>query len=544
MEIKIRNRAIPINPYYLTAMVLLLFFFVISVLSIRGRSLTYDEPWHYQYGANILNGDSTRFDDSKMPFSAWNALPAKIASYLPEGILRQALEKMVVARMMTTLFSLLVAWVVFCWSYKLYGSTAAIASLILYVLDPNIIAHSQLVTTDIYGTGMVLFCSYWLWKFANSRRWQDGVLFSVMLGLAQLAKYTSASLYILFMFGYVVYDFPRIMEIVRRDRWAGIRSEIAKYALYITVIVLVSIIIINIGFLFNNTFTDLKDYQFASEIFKSIQSKINFPVPTPYPYLEGLDLVTLKERTNLGFIYIYLLGKTHFGQGFPGYYIVASFLKVPVATQIILIASLTTYFANKTRRQAFWHNEWFLLWLVFFYTIYFNFGYKAQIGLRYYLVVFPLLYVFAGGLFKEWSSFTKLQKTVVFILSAYLVASVISYYPNYLAYFNEVIGERKQAYKYLADSNLDWGQNQFDLQEYQGRHRRMFLAPEQPTFLTETTTYYVTVNRLVGVINGPENYRWLRENFEPIDTVGGSYLVYEITPEQMQELCNRTEFCN
>lgn len=525
------------------ALAFVLFFFVISFSSIRGKSLTYDEPYHYQYGVNILNGDSTRFDDSKMPVSVLNALPAKLAIYLPDGSLRVNLEKMITARLMTTLFSMLIAFMVFHWSRQLYGFIPALVSLGLYVFDPNIIAHSQLITTDIYITGMVLFCSYWLWRFANTRRWQDGLIFTIMLGGAQLAKYTAVSLYPLFAIALLVHDWPRLREAVQTTGRLGIWREARTYVIYAVVVATVSLAIINIGFLFNRTFASLKDYQFKSELFQSIQSKLNFVVPTPYPFLEGFDWILFKERTDLGFIYIYLLGQTRFGEGFPGYYVIASLLKVPIATQIVLLGSLGVYFRSKKRRMTFWQNEWFLVWLVLFYTIYFNFFYKAQIGIRYYLVVFPLLYVFAGGLFKNWRNFTRTQKGVLFALAVYLIVSVLSYYPSYLAYFNEIVPDRKMAYKYLADSNLEWGQDAFALKEYQHTHRTVQGAPEIPALLPETTIYYVQVNRLVGVIGGPETYQWLRENFEPFDTIASSYLLFRITPDQMAHLCATTDYC-
>jgi hypothetical protein len=525
------------------AVLFILFFFAISFLSIRGKSLTYDEPYHYQYGMKILNGDSTRFDDSKMPISVWNALPAKLATYLPDGKLKVNLGKMITARLMTTLFSMAVAFTVFHWSRKLYGIIPALVSLGLYVFDPNIIAHSQLITTDIYIAGMTLICCYWLWKFANTSRWQDGLMFSAMLGFAQITKYTAVSLYALFAIAFLVHDWSRLRKVVGTEGRVGVWKEAGRYAKYFVVVIAISLVIINIGFIFNRTFTHLKDYQFKSALFQSIQSKANFDVPTPYPFLEGFDFIYFKERTNLIFVYIYLLGQTRFGAGFAGYYIIASLLKVPIATQVIIWMALGVYFLNAKRRQSFMKDEWFLLCLVLFYTVYFNFFYKAQIGLRYYLIVFPLLYVFVGGLFKDWRGFTRAQKGLFFALASYLIASVFSYYPNYLAYFNELVPDRKMAYEYLADSNLDWGQDELALKEYQHEHRDVKKAPEIPSRFAKATTYYVSVNRLVGVINGPESYAWLRENFKPVGMIAPSYLLFEITPDQIDHLCITTNYC-
>ncbi len=45
------------------------------------------------------------------------------------------------------------------------------------------------------------------------------------------------------------------------------------------------------------------------------------------------------------------------------------------------------------------------------------------------------------------------------LLIAWLVAETAFAYPNYLAYFNETVGGPKNGYKYVTDSNVDWGQD-------------------------------------------------------------------------------------
>jgi hypothetical protein len=525
------------------AWLIILSFFLFNILSVQGHDWTYDEPEHYQYGMNLLNGDSTRFDDSKMPVSAWNALPARLADVLPESPMKVYLKELSIARLMTTLFSMVVAFLVFYWARELYGWIPALFSLGLYVLDPNIIAHSQLVTTDLYVTGMVLFSFFWLWRLANDRTWQNGFWLVVLLGLAQLTKYTAVSLYGLFAVALLVYDWSSLKKTFETGYWQGIRGMLWQYIRYALVVVTVSLIIINVGFLFNRTFTSLRDYSFRSGLFRSIQPKVSFIVPVPYPYLEGLDWVIQRERTNTGFGRIYLLGETRFAEGFPGYYFIASLLKVPIATQMVLFGALAMYLLDMQRRRKFLRNEWFLLWPVLFYTLYFNFFYRAQMGIRFYLVIFPLLYVFAGGLFIHWRDFGRKQKLAVLALGVYLTVSVLSYYPSYLSYFNEIVWDRKTAYRYLADSNLDWGQDGLRLKGYLAEHPTVRQAPQKPGLLAETTTYYLEINLFLGITTEPATFEWLRENFEPVGMIASSYLLFEITPDQMQALCKRTSYC-
>ena len=42
----------------------------------------------------------------------------------------------------------------------------------------------------------------------------------------------------------------------------------------------------------------------------------------------------------------------------------------------------------------------------------------------------------------------------------------MSAHPHYLAYFNETVGGSENGWKYLVDSNLDWGQDLKGLGEY------------------------------------------------------------------------------
>ncbi len=50
-------------------------------------------------------------------------------------------------------------------------------------------------------------------------------------------------------------------------------------------------------------------------------------------------------------------------------------------------------------------------------------------------------------------------KVVVGVLAIWLVISAFVTFPNHLAYFNELAGGPYNGYKYLTDSNVDWGQD-------------------------------------------------------------------------------------
>ena len=82
----------------LCALALILFFIVFNFLSMQNKTRTADEDKHYSYGMNILNLNSDRlqlpsgiFDDSKMPITALNALPAWLAQRLPASAFKNQL---------------------------------------------------------------------------------------------------------------------------------------------------------------------------------------------------------------------------------------------------------------------------------------------------------------------------------------------------------------------------------------------------------------------------------------------------------------------
>jgi len=526
-----------------------LFFIVFSTISMLNLSLTTDEGMHYTYGTNILNLNSDRLryssgivDDSKMPITALNALPAKLAKIMPIKHLKIILALFSTARFVTIMISALVALLVFHWSHSLYGFVPGLISLGLYIFDPNIIAHSQLVTTDLYCVSAVLFCSWCLWKFAHHRTVTNGLILAFGLALGQLTKYTALALYPLSMIALVLYDLPVLAEAFKRRAMPVLGNYLIKYTVYTVVTVLISILVINVGYLFNRTFTRLSNYEFGSNTFKTIQaipviSKV--PVPTPYPYLQGLDQMLVTNSTGVRYGGVYLMGQLHSnGKGFPGYYFVASLLKVPIAIQVVLIGAILVYLFDRKRRESFLANEVFLFVPVIFYTIYFNFMLNPQIGIRYYLVVFPLLYVFIGNLFRNWACFSSIQRMASFGLAGYLIISLLSYYPHYLSYFNELVWNRTMAYKYLVNSNLDWGQNKNYLHQYMKTHPGTIFEPSKIV----SGQIIVSANDLVG-IDDPLRFSWLRENFNPTGTVAYSYLIYDVSQQDLERLCEVRKIC-
>lgn len=528
------------NRILLALMMILL---VVAVLSSADITVTLDEPLHYHYGLFVLDGGTDRIDDSSMPVSALNALPSYIGTFLPNGFLRNLLSRYFLARLVTIIFAVSFTGVVFRWSRALYGVVPAAITTLLYVLDPNIIANSQLVTTDVFAVGMMTLSFYWLWRFANSGRIADGVTCAVVVGLSQLVKYSAVALLPLGLAALLLHDLPGLRQAYGERGLPAIARYAGRVAIYLLVTGVIAVAIINVGFLMNRTFTPLKDYRFRSELFRNFQSRLSLigmvPVPVPYPYLEGLDWMRETEQTADRYGNIYLLGHVSKPKGFAGYYFVASALKVPVSGQIIILLALGVYALDRQRRGRFLRDEVFLLLPVAAFTLYFDFFFNAQTGLRYYLVVFPLLYVFAGNLFRYWRGLSVWGRASALVLVIYLAVAVLSYFPYFTPYFNELVWDKTQTYKFLSDTNLEWGQSQNDLQRYLADHPDTIYKPTR----IEPGRLAVSGSDLVGILEDPGRYAWLRENFEPAETIAYCYFVYVISPQEIEQMCSRPDKC-
>ncbi|HVS02280.1 MAG TPA: hypothetical protein VMT16_05880, partial [Thermoanaerobaculia bacterium] len=253
----------------------------------------------------------------------------------------------------------------------------------------------------------------------------------------------------------------------------------------------------------------------------------------PQPWVEGLDWVRFKERTAEGIGQVYLFGELRSGEGFAGYYLWAWLFKTPLAAQILALAAFGAWWARR-RRFRFLENELFLLLPLAFFIVYFNFFYRAQIGFRFMLVAVPLVHVFTSSLLHRPSPLRRRLRWALPALLAWQVVSVLSWFPHFIPYVNELVRPRWHGYRILSDSNIDWGQAQWHKDRWLEEHPQAIFEPVRPT----AGTVVVRVSYLTAVVR-PRQYRWLRNYMQPVDHIAYAYLVYEVTPEDLEAMPRR-----
>ncbi len=315
------------------------------------------------------------------------------------------------SRLMMVLTAVLLGWFVYAWSYSLYGKWSAMLAVALYSSSPNILANACLITPDITLTTFSFITLYYFWKLLRDNRTGGAALGGICFGLALLSKFTSVLLFPICMLLMLIW-------------WLKQGTLNLRHCLLFAVI---GVVVLFLGYGMN-----LK------------------------PYFEGI--LYQQEHTQYpGF----LMGE-YSTSGWWYYFIVAFLIKTPIATMIFLAVALVLYVGKIPK--GMWISELFLLVPIATIFCFFSLNHK-DIGLRYILPIYPFLFVFASKAARLFLS-NKLRIGLGVAAMIWYVGTSCYIHPHYLAYFNELIGGPDNGYKYLVDSNLDWGQDLKGLKSY------------------------------------------------------------------------------
>ncbi len=494
--------------------ILLLFYCLLitqATLSFSQKSGTFDEPTRFAAGYMYLTRGDYRLNPEHPPliklmvgipllFLDLN-LPPEIQEWHPAeqfGYSHQFLYQyndadflLFLGRLAVLPLSLLLGSFVFLWARQLFGREAAFFSLFLYTFEPNILAHTRLVNTDLGITCFIFLTIYGFYQLTHRVSLFSLCFTGLALGLALSAKFTalwSVPMLVLLGLGIVFSRNPLLVDCLK-NRPIHITVIYKKLTLVLGILVVIGLLAYLTlwsfyGFRYETTATNDPSFQEFWD-----QSLPEQPVTRqaftwakelevlPEAYLFGLSRVVTGTRR-----VAFLMGE--FSEGWWYYFLVSFLVKTPLALLLLLALSLSLLPKLLRERPMV---VWFLLVPV---VLYFGIASMSQlnIGHRHLLPVYPFLFVLAGNLI-PWS---KTQKPFVKILLAglavwYLISSV-SIFPHYLAYFNELAGGPKNGYKVLVDSNLDWGQDLKGLKRYMDEHgiERVWLS----YFGTASPDYY------------------------------------------------------
>ena len=102
-----------------------------------------------------------------------------------------------------------------------------------------------------------------------------------------------------------------------------------------------------------------------------------------------------------------------------------------------------------------------------------------NIGHRHILPTYPVLFIAAGWLGRWLDLRRPLAAALIALLALGHVVESVRIRPDYLAYFNQLVGGPANGWRHLVDSSLDWGQDLPDLKAWldqNARGEKIFLA--------------------------------------------------------------------
>jgi len=542
--------------------------FALMLTSAVDKSPTLDEGNHIARGAAFLGTGDPRLSLEHPPLvNTLSALPAHLLLdlRLPLDMWWEAgewyhfadnflwrendnFEQIVfLARLPIMGLGLLLAALAFRWASTLGGTRAGALALALVTLDPNLLAHARLSTTDLGGTFFVFLAAYALWRYTQSPGRSRLVMAGVALGLAFSAK-MSAALFGPFLALTLIADAlvtgpERLRRALRRAAGLAVIAGLALFTVWAL---------------------------YGFETGPLDPGGVTLPAPT---YVRGVRAILTKSASKSP---NYLLGEIN-DQGWWYYFPIALLVKTPLPT--LALWSLGFWRARSrrpSRRPG--HAALFLLLppaLYFLTTLSSN----LNIGYRHLLPILPFLAVFAAQGANtpprptpHTSRFTFYVLRFTFhvsrfthhvlpsILVVWLALNTLFIYPHFLAFFNAIAGGPDNGWRVLVDSNIDWGQDLEGLKAYMDDHQieRVKLSwfgsayPERygiahdplpgvgfPSYFDlwsdppfdrnnpEPGVYAISVTNLVGsVFPDHEIYAWFRER-EPAAKVGYSIFIYE-----------------
>lgn len=474
----------------LVAAVLMAFavtYVALQVNALTRTSATWDEPGHLAAGYAALTRRDYRPALEHPPLARmWTALPLVMLGARidvrpldharPEAVAypgpfefgqrflyrdNDADRLLYWARGMNVLAGLGLGVLVFFWVRELLGIGAAVFALAWMAFEPNLAAHAALATNDIGLTLLLFASSYFLWRWSKRQHWRA---LPPLVACAALAPFVKFS-------GLIV--FPIVVVLLLALVRAGtIRARQALIVVGLIASGAFAVAWLLYGFRYQPSAAE--GWTFQLQHLPIVRDKVPnlaravglvdnlglLPNALTQGFLHGQSLV--QQRT------AFLAGQ-YSPHGWWYYFPAAIALKTPLACLLLAIAGAGALLVRPARSTAVFRT--FLLGPVVIFLAA-AMSTTFNIGVRHVLPVFPFMVVLAAVGATSLAARLQLKLPVALLAVCVLgIAEVARAYPSNLAFFNTVAGGPAGGYRYLADSNIDWGQDLKPLGRWMREHQ-------------------------------------------------------------------------
>ncbi|HVZ19461.1 MAG TPA: tetratricopeptide repeat protein [Vicinamibacterales bacterium] len=494
-------------------------FTTLQVFRYTRKSATWDEPIHLTAGYVALAHGDFRVDPSHPPFlREWAALPLLLtphhdvdtgeidrtpaAEWFNDGydfarrFLYEANDADALlyrARFMIVLLGLALGGLLFAWAYEWLGFPSAAAALGFYALEPNLTAHSALVTTDFGLTCFMFGAIYFLWR--ASRRFSAPTVACVALfaSLAAVSKFSAVLL------APTVAVLLALAVASRTD--ITLRRAAALVGVSLAVVVTAIWAVYGFRYLPSPSPTWVLTRAALGDTSSvpwlgAIVGWVDAHHLLPNAYSQGF----LFGQASVQNLPAFMAGNVRTG-GWWYYFPFALLVKTPVSL-LALFAGGIVALAVHRRKLGGIAGAFLLVPIATYLAAAMASG--INIGIRHILPIYPfVLLVAVAGTRQVWARRTTLARAAVVVALVFWTGEFARAYPHPLTFFNVFAGGPRNGFHYLADSNVDWGGNLKLLKRWMDRRgvRTINLAyfgsadpryydidatylPGSPTFLT------------------------------------------------------------
>lgn len=524
------------RPLFLVAVLVSLLHAWLAVTAANTKSPTFDEPQHLTAGYSYWVANDFRLDPENGNLPAmWAALPLlfdnlKFAPLDDRGWQRAEEgrtahqffyevgndpDRMIAqARVMMSIFGAALCLLTYRIAREFFGPIGGLIATTVAAFDPNFLAHSPLVDSDVPAAFFFTATVWSCWRLFQKITLARFLIAALSLSALFVTKFSApivlpvlGAMLILQVFSRndIALEFRRF-RIVLNERWKKACGLIGLL-LALTAILFLSIWA-SCSFRYSAWTDHRPDHEETVWHWNYLLENATGPVlPAvkfarahhllPEAYLYGLAYVRKHEIDRPAF-----LDNQWSIVGFPSFFPRAFIYKTPLP--FLLLLGLAIYAAVASHRSWKIRNIFNPLWG--FVLVYGAVAVTTQlnIGHRHILPIYPALFIACGMVAR---SFRRRSGGIFAVATALIlfwqIGESFAARPSYLAYFNQAAGGPARGYKHLVDSSLDWGQDLPALKTWIDNHRA--IVDQKPVYLA----YFGTADPRAYEINAelilPEN---------------------------------------
>lgn len=471
------------TPEGVRVLAVILLFAATALYGASGKSATFDEHVHITGGYSYWSQNDYRLHPENGTLAQrWLALPLAIKGanfFAPDDRTWQSANEWTVsdrfiydldndpgamlwsARLMAIVVTAALAFLVYAWSRRLFGTAGAWVSLALFACSPTFLAHGPLATSDMTTAFCFVAATWALWNAMHGPGIKSALL--SMLAVSALIMTKQSALFVI--------PVALVMLIAR----VALRRPPAREAARLGALALghvVAVVILlwaSFGFRYSafgpnarpgagfmEPWDQLND---SSVVWRAVDASRKAKL-LPEAYLFGLATVNAYGERKVSF----LNGEVRPG-GRPAFFPYAALVKTTLP-MLLLVAALPVLLVLRRRRESLYHLTPLIALVGVYWVL--AIGSGINIGLRHLMPAIAAMTILLGAAGEPVERLLAARRSgqrlvlsgaVVLVLLAWHALEAVRIAPNYLAYFNPLAGGPDNGYKHLVDSSLDWGQD-------------------------------------------------------------------------------------